>query len=376
MIKITTLATIAMLTLTGCSQTNVQAELPSELRPEKKQVKIGVIAPLTGGLSHLGEWLKNGVELSYEQKNTNLKIDLLFQDTKCLTKDTNEALTTLIDLNEVDAFIGPVCGGSIKVAAIKSNDKKIVGITPSSNFGKMNEYFFSTQRFLSDEPEFLAKFVYNELNMRRAAIMYHENEFGVTHDEVFTSTFESLGGKIVAHETIASAGQVDFRAELTKIKAKKPDMIYLAYSNIGELVNQIKELGIESQIITHYGAETPDLLDIARERADGIIYSYRGDRNGQLTEKQKSFHDSYLKKFSETPSSIAAEAYDAFSILIKSFEHCPNKNPDCIAKKMSETNNFDGVSGVFSIDKNTHNIDKPIVVKEVKDGEFVFYDSK
>lgn len=338
-------------------------------------IKIGVIAPLSGALSRHGEWIQNGVKLATQDFKA-LNVELIFEDTKCLPAETATALQKLKNFDKIKNFIGSFCGGEIKVAAERSTSDKMVGITPADSFGKLSEYFFSTQLPIAEESIFLAQYSYKNLGLKKIALLFFNNDFGMLHRDAFQETFTKLGGTITNVETIQNFSQTDFRSELTKIKANNPDGIFIAYSAPGNIINQIKELDIKTQIFALSGLETPELLSIAGKNAEGIIYTYRGSRENEKSEREKLFQKKYQENYGEPPGSIAGEAYDAAMILFAALVSCEKKSFDneCVKEEILKTENYSGATGIFSISSETNGaINKPIILKTIQNGEFVEY---
>ena len=351
-------------------------ETPQKQQIDTQQIKIGVIAPLSGPLSRQGEWMRNGVNLAYAELNSVNKkhIRLVFEDSECKPQSTTTALNKLINIDNIEAYIGPFCGSPEFAAMEVSKNTRTIALTPSSNYGKQNNYFFSTQTLLTKEPEKLAEFAYNNLGISTAAILYFNNDFGLFTKNAFKKKFEQLGGVITNTETINSFTQKDFRTELTKIKSNNPDGIFIAYASLGNIVNQVRILGIKSRLLSTFGVETPENLRIAGKNLEGAVYTYKGTSQNKLSQKQLNFIKKYREKYGEEPGMIAAESYDAYMILVSALADCLNTNSrsDCLKDNILSTS-YSGASGQISYNKTTYGVNKPIIIKTVKEGKFIEY---
>ncbi len=147
--------TALLLIIAGCSnksgiEGNVVADNIIEIN-NIEIVKVGVLIPLTGPLGYFGEEIKEGIELAKDEINQNAngkRIELVYQDSKCDAKEVSTGLNTLDNVEQVDAIIGPFCGTGIQVAAEYSKQNEMVMITPTTNFGKLSENYFSTQHLI------------------------------------------------------------------------------------------------------------------------------------------------------------------------------------------------------------------------------------
>jgi len=344
---------------------------------EKNEIVIGVGMPLTGSLAKFGEWMQRGFVLAEQDINDleifSVPIRLVYEDTKCSPSETNTVLRKFKDVDKVTAFVGPFCGGSLVAAGQFTKDNSLLGITPNTNFGRLSEYFFSTQSFLAEEPKTMSKLAYKDLDLRRVAVFHHNNDFGVLHKEVFADVFTKLGGEITHVESLQN-GQSNFRTELLKLKTSNPDALYIGYSAIAPILNQMKELQFDVPVLSQFGVETPELLRVAGDNAEGLVYTFRGTASGDESKKQRVFRERYESMYQESMGFMSAEAYDALMILSQALAACEDVsyNVDCLRDEVLKVD-LDGVSGHIKIDPETYNVDKPIIIKTVRNGQFVPY---
>jgi len=213
-------------------------------------------------------------------------------------------------------------------------------------------------------------FAYTELGSRRVGILAQDNPFGVEHTEDFTRAFEQLGGTIVGIETFALS-EKDVRSQITKIEQEEPDTIFNLHATgpmMGLLVKQARELGVDVNWLGSFGAENDDLVSQYGEVIDGIIYPYPYDANGKDT-ASKEFIENYQQKFNELPELTSASAYDTVKILAQAIEESGEDSLK-VKEYLLQVRDYPGVSGTISFDKNG-DVKKPILIKQVKDSEFV-----
>jgi len=349
-----------------------------EKEPEiTEPIKVGVIAPLSGNMARFGEMMKKGLKTAEDKinQNSSLKIELIYEDSQCLPKEAINALSKLENVDKVEAFVGPFCSGPL---FFKNQEINTVGIIPlpvAIDYDTtVNPYLFSTQADIRKEVETMASFAYEDLSLRKIAIIYFQNDWGIFQKDNFEKKFKELGGEITNIEAIASFSQSDFRTELTKIKENNPDAIYVVYSAMGNIVNQIKELDIQAKILGQYGTETPDFLNIAGKNANGIFYTYRTAGKDSDIKVIESFENEYQKLYKENAGLIPANSYDALMIIHFALEQCKEQNfdKDCLQNKILEIRNYQGAGGLItSINKKTHGADKSIIIKTIVDGKFV-----
>ena len=238
-------------------------------------VKIGNVAPLTGPNAHLGKDNENGARLAVEEINkqglviNGKKITLEFvgEDDASDPKQGTQVAQKLVD-QKVVAIVGHLNSGvSIPASKIYS-EAGIVQLSPSStNPEYTNQGFKTTYRLVGTDAQqgpVLARFAIDKLKAKNIAIVDDSTQYGKGLADEFEKTLIALGGKIVVHEATNDKA-TDFKAILTKIKSKKPDIILYGGMDAtgGPFAKQAKELGISAKIIGGDGICSPTLAQLA-----------------------------------------------------------------------------------------------------------------
>ena len=108
---------------------------------------------------------------------------------------------------------------------------------------------------------------------QKAALLYEAtNEFSKSEADVFKAALQKLGIQLVATESY-SKGDSDFRTQLSKLNARKPDIFVLS-SLVGEaipILQQAREIGITQPIVGGNGFNSPNVLKNAASAAEGLI---------------------------------------------------------------------------------------------------------
>jgi branched-chain amino acid transport system substrate-binding protein len=192
--------------------------------------------------------------------------------------------------------------------------------------------------------------------------------------------------------TTTASGDQDFRAQLTAIKAKNPEAIYLPgyYTEAGLIARQARELGITVPILGGDGWESEQLLQIGGDALNGCFYSNHFAVDNPDPRLQ-GFLQRYRTKFGNDPDAIGGLAYDAANVLIQSLTKLAEQDPEVFKglssakagtdarreadKKLRDliatTTNYAGVTGTITLDEH-RNASKPAVVLEIKQGKKVY----
>jgi branched-chain amino acid transport system substrate-binding protein len=131
----------------------------------------------------------------------------------------------------------------------------------------------------------------------------------------FKKAFEEAGGKVLSYETY-STGDQDFSAQLTKIKANKPEVLLLPdyYNVVGLIAKQARSQGITATFLGGDGWDSPDLFKVGGTAINGGYFSNHYSPQSTLPEAV-TFRDAYKAKYNATPDAFGALAYDAGQIL-------------------------------------------------------------
>jgi len=343
-------------------------------------IKIGAIFPITGPLATFGTSCANGAKMAIEEVNLRggvlgSKIELLIEDDQYKPEEAANAAKKLIERDKVVALIAEVTSSVTLVVAPIAQQSKIVLLTPTATNPKVTQvgdYIFRAC-FIDDfQGEVMANFVYKNLKLKTAAILTAvTSDYSKGLAQFFKQKFTALGGKIVAEESY-SEGDSDFRAQLTKIKAAKPEFVYVPgyYADVGPILLQARELGITVPFGGGDGWDSPVLLQTAGKAAEGCFFSnhYSPDSKELVVQ---TFVKNYQKKYGTTPDALAALAYDAAKLLVDAINRAGSTNSSRIRDALAATKGFRGVTGVITFDANRNPI-KSAVIIEIKGGKQVY----
>jgi branched-chain amino acid transport system substrate-binding protein len=181
-----------------------------------------------------------------------------------------------------------------------------------------------------------------------------------------------MGGEIVADERYTS-GDIEFRAQLTTIRAANPDAIFVPgyYTELGLIAKQARELGINVPLLGGDGWDSEKTLEIGGDAVEGYYFSthYAADSTDpHVQDFVKKFHE----KYGATPDAMAALGYDTAGILADALARAGSTDGAKLKDAIAATKNFDGVTGKITIDEH-HNARKGAVVLKIEGGKFRFF---
>ncbi|BDU49461.1 ABC transporter substrate-binding protein [Haliovirga abyssi] len=344
------------------------------------EIKIGVIAPLSGPIAVYGQATVNGFKLAAEKINEKggilgNKIKLIIEDNKGDAAEAVNAAKKLINLDKVVAVLGPVISTNSLAVAPIMQESKIPMLTPTGTNVKITEAGDYVSRVCFIDPfqgDVMANFAIDNLKVNSAVIMKDVNsDYSDGLGQAFKKRFEARGGKVISEISYA-AGDVDFTSQLTKIKIKKPDVIFVPgyYSEVALIVKQARDLKINSTFLGGDGWDNGKLFEIAGSAINGSYISTHFSPESADPMVQNFLKD-YNSRFGEAPSVLAALGYDGADVMFAAMNRAGEINSEKIKDEINKTTKFKGVTGVITLDKNRNAVKSAFVI-EAKDGKFVY----
>lgn len=348
---------------------------------KSEDISIGVYASMTGGTATFGRSMVKGIELAFSEQNEKggvlgKPIHWIVEDDQSKPEEAKTAVVKLIKRDRVMAILGEVASSRSLAGAPECERAHIPMITPASTNPKVTEigaYIFRVCFIDPFQGEVMAKFAYETLGVRKAAILKDiKNDYSVGLALFFEQTFKKLGGKIVSKESY-SEGDIEFRAQLTAMKAEGPEAIFIPgyYTEVGLIARQARELGFHGHLLGGDGWDSPRTAEIGGEALEGTYFSnhYAADDPGSVVQ---DFISRFKSKYGEVPDAMAVLGYDAASILVDAIQRSGSAEGEKIRDALAATSNFNGVSGKITLDSN-RNARKAAVVLKIEGGSFKFF---
>jgi branched-chain amino acid transport system substrate-binding protein len=347
------------------------------------EILIGEYGSLTGTTATFGISTRNGIDMAIAEANQaggilGKKVRVIVEDDQGKPEEAQTVVTKLVNKDRVVAVLGEVASSRSLAAAPVCQQNRIPMITPSSTnprVTQIGDYIFRVCFIDPFQGLVMAKFAANTLKVKNVAVLRDiKNDYSVGLADVFVENFKKLGGTIVADESY-SEGDTDFSAQLTSIKSKDPQAIFVPgyYTEVGLIARQEKKLGLTVPLMGGDGWDSPKLWEIGGEALNDCYYSNHYSVNDPSPSIQK-FVSSYKNRYNQVPDAIAALAYDAASILFDSFRRSNSTEPEKVRATLAQTKDFAGVTGKITLDENRNAV-KPAVVLRVKNGKLEYVET-
>lgn len=349
-------------------------------------IKLGLNYELSNEVATYGQSLVQGIELAFKEINAaggvlGKQVELIKADNKSDTAEAASVASKLATRDKVVAILGPATSGSVKAAIPQATQNKVPLISASSTAddvtidsnGKVRDYIFKTCFSDSFQGVILANFAVEDLKLMNAAVLMDtSSDYSKGLTKSFKETYTKLGGKIVTEQAYQGKDK-DFKAVLTNIKNANPDIIYLPgyYEEVGLIVKQARELGINIPILGGDGYDSPKLAELAGKEALNKVYYTNHYSSNDTTAEVVKFKETYKKEFNKEPDAFNALGYDLAYFVADGLKRAGSADREKLKEALAATEEFTGITGTFSIDEN-HNPVKSITILEVKDGEATF----
>lgn len=385
--RVTGIAAIAMsaVIFAGCSTAKTTSQGNDQTG---STVKIGVNLELSGAAAGYGNQMKQGVQMATNEINSKggvnvngkkKKIKLIIKDNKTSTSTSASVAAQLVNNDKVNAIIGTATTNAGTAAIPNETKAKVPALSPSAtdpNFtlqknGKAQPYVFRACYQNNFQGGTGAKFVYNNLKAKRVAVLGdNSTDYGTGLAKSFKKQFK---GKVVDTQYF-SAGDKDFNAILTSFKNKKVDAIYAPgyYSEIGLIIKQARQIGLNVPIVGSDGMADAKLVQIAGAKNVSNIY-YTTPFSKTVAEKNPTavkFMNAYKARYHTDAPTFSALAYDSTYMIKQAIESQKSANSVKITKGLANIKDFNGVTGKITIDSK-HDANKPIAVEHLNNGKVV-----
>jgi branched-chain amino acid transport system substrate-binding protein len=362
----------------GCKKKplNEQSLLSLE-KTTSNTFRIGEVGSMTGSDATFGISTHRGISIAVDEVNAQggvqgRRVELISLDDQGKASEAVLATQKLIHQHQVHAILGEVASTlSIAMAPIAQQSKTPM-ITPSSINSKVTQqgdYIFRVCFVDSFQSKVMAEFALKNLHAKKVAILQDiKSDYSRDSATIFKQLFKKEGGEVILEQSY-SAGDIDFKSQLTAIRSTQPDLVLVPgyYTEIGLIARQAKELGLNAPLLGGDAWDSSKLKEIGGKALDGSYFVGHFSQEG-ATPEAKQFIQKYQTRFGEIPDSMAALGYDAARILIDSFSRTEQPYSSInLRNSIANTRKYKGVTGSITIDSDRNAI-KPAVVFKITQG--------
>jgi branched-chain amino acid transport system substrate-binding protein len=328
-------------------------------------VRIGHVAPMTGGIAHLGKDNENGAKLAIADLNKagvtiggkKIKFELLSEDDAADPKQGTAAAQKLVDA-KVAGVIGHLNSGTTIPASTLYNKAGIPQISPSATNPRYTLQGYKTAfRVVANDGQLggtLGRYAVNELKGKAIAIVDDRTAYGQGVADEFAKGVQAAGGKIVTRQYTTDKA-TDFSAILTTIRGRKPDVVFFGGMDAvgGPMLRQMKQLGIEAKFMGGDGICTSELPKLAGDAVGSskVFCAEAGGVVGKFEKKMADFRTRFKSETGEEVKLYAPYVYDATMVMVEAMKKANSTDPKAYLPELAKIK-YEGVTGPIAFDKN------------------------
>ncbi len=355
-------------------------------------IKLGAAEALTGPAAKYGVAIKNGFTLAVDEINAKggvngNKIALIVEDEQGKKEEAITVFKKLIFQDKVLMVFGPTLSNSAFAADPIAAAAKVVAFGTSNTadgITAIGPQIFRNSVMESDVLPVTTRAAIKHFNLKKVAVIYgNDDAFTKNGYDVFKTTLEAQKIPVTDTETYAK-GDVDFKAQLTKIKASNPDAIVCSClaEEAANIILQTRTLGMKQPFIGGNGFNSPKLFEIAKDAADNTIMGSPWSAENSAP-ANKAFIAAYKARFNADPDQFAAQAYDAMHLIAEAIKKAKltgalDKDREALREALP-TVKLDGATGKFAFRRAPskdgkeagYDADQDAIVNIAKSGKFV-----
>ncbi|TAL64126.1 MAG: ABC transporter substrate-binding protein [Burkholderiaceae bacterium] len=355
-------------------------------------IKLGVAEALSGGAAQYGISIRNGFQLAADEINAaggvnGDKLQLVIEDEQGKKEEAINVFKKLIFQDKVLMVFGPTLSNSAQAADPVAQAAKTVAFGTSNTadgITSIGNYVFRNSVTEADVLPETLRVAIKHAHIKKVAVMYgNDDVFTKSGYDNFKKALEDAHIPVTTTETFAK-GDVDFKAQLTKIKATHPDAIVLSalLAEGAPIMVQARQLGITVPFIGGNGMNSTKVFTLAKGASDDLYVGSPWSASNDSPENVQ-FIKAYQAKFNTAPDQFAAQSFDAMHILVQALKTIKFTG-DLAAERTALRDalpsvKWTGATGAFQFHQTTDKAGKPAgydaqqkaIVSVTKGGQFV-----
>ena len=342
------------------------------LAAQAADLRIGVAEALSGGAAQYGISIRNGFELAADEINAagginGNKITLVVEDEQGKKEEAINAFKKLIFQDKVLMLFGPTLSNAAQAADPIAQAAKIVVFGTSNTadgITSIGDHVFRNSVTEADVLPVTISTAVKHAHIKKVAVLYgNDDVFTKSGYDNFKKALEDLKVPVTTTESFAK-GDVDFKAQLTKIKATNPDAIVLSalIAEGAPIMVQARQLGMKQPFIGGNGMNSVKIFDLAKGASDDLWVGSPWSIQNR-TPLNNSFVVAYTQRFKGAPDQFSAQSYDAMHIAaaaLKNLKLSGDLNKDRAAvREALPAIKWTGATGAFNFRRANDKSGKP-----------------
>ena len=295
-------------------------------------IKIGVSGPHTGAYAAFGEQLWRGAQQAIRDINAAGGINgeqlvAVKGDDACEPKQAVNVANRLVEKDKVTAVVGHFCSSSSIPSSVVYNEADILMITPASTNPTVTDRGLGNVMRVcgrdDQQGQVAGDYIKDILKAKRVVVIHDKDTYGQGLADAARNQLKKRKVRVVMYEGL-TRGEKDFNALVTKIRSKKPDVVYFGglHSEAGPLLRQMREQGVDAWFISGDGIVSEDFVKAVggKEFLSKTLMTFGADPRN---EKNNPSGAALVKRFRDQgyePEGYTLYAYTAMQVIAASLK--------------------------------------------------------
>lgn len=340
-------------------------------------IKIGFISTFSGPQAAIGEDMRRSANLALEHlggKMAGKPVEIIYEDDQ-FKPDVGKAKSEKLTVQDKVNFVTGYIWSNVLLASLKTVVDEADTILISANAGPSqiagelcHKNYFSTSWNNDQTPMAMGAYLQSK-GVKSLYLMAGNYAAG---KDMLAGIKRTYKGTIAGEDLTKWPDQLDFSAELAKIRSVKPDGIYIFYPGAHgvQFLSQYAQSGLRGQVPL-YQAFSIDALSLPRQKdlALGIAGAQQWV-NDLPNEQNKRYVADFRKKHGTYPSFYGSQSYDAIMLIASAVEGLKGNlaSKDAVRAELKKAN-FKSVRGAFAFNNNNFPIQNFYIQETVKDSD-------
>lgn len=348
-----------------------------------EEILIGEVGSMSGSEATFGMDAHRGIVLAVQKVNAaggvrGKMLKLITLDDQGKAEEATSNATQLINRQHVLAMVGGLPSSrALALAPIAQKGKTpfVGSISTNAKVTQFGDFIFRVCFIDPFQGQIMAKFATQNLKLKKIALLKDvKSDYSMGLSDFFVTTLEKMGGEIISQQSYGS-GDIDFKSQLTAIRAKNPEAIYIPgyYTEVALIARQARELGINVPLLAGDGLDSPKFLEISGSFSNNTYYSthYSSDNEDPIV---RNFISDFRHKYGMTPGGHSTLGYDSVMVLVDAMNRSNTLSQEDIRDALKQTDKFAAVTGQLSFDQDRNPIKSAVILK-IEEGKIKYHSS-
>lgn len=356
---------------------------------EGDTIKVGALYNVTGSMASIDAPALAGFQLAAKEINeaggvNGKEIEVVSVDAKSDPETATNGAQELIENENVVAMAGFSDTTFALAAGPIAQEAGVPFVTSGATSPlipeQVGDYMFMAAFGDTVQAYAVSDYAQQELGAKTTWVLTDtSSDFTLGLSTYYKDRFTETGGEVVLEDEYDGSADVDFSAQITRLKnlSEQPDVLMVSAlpDKAGIVVKQIRDAGIDTPIVSGDGFDTPQLIEMGGVPQTNDVYFSTHVSLDNPDELVQNFVTAYNEETgNDVENAFAALGYDAMYLISDAIKRAESSDPAAIRDALEQTESLKLVTGEITYG-DSHVPTKAVTILAVEEGEFVFKDT-